>query len=784
MVRRFFTRRDDTSEAAKGPGPEARRSRRRPALEALEHRTLLSFAGSLRQVSAIYGDNYAPANASSPNGTSVAVWINNNEKTSPHLYAQRFDTQGDPTGPVIIVDDNSTAGAYETAVALDASGRFVVAWQDYNTATRVTAIEMRAYSAAGAPLTGVTRVATAAAGTVFGPSVAASNGSFVIAYDRYTGTYNEVLAQRYTYASGVPVGHGTFIVDASGQGDDLPSVAMAPDGRFDIAYEHYTSPIKADVDLARYTAAGTLAGRTPVSIAAGLEPMPSVAMDDSGNAVVAYVAPDAVSYNIVANRVTAAGAVSPRITVADDSVANYGYPSVALSPVGGDFAVADYNTREAGVHVQQIAASNAVLGDFDMPYLDGFGDEAAPSISIDGYDRLFVTYTARPGSNDEVYSHRALLPSYPAQQVSTTAGDNLQTRNASSANGTSVVTWVNTVNSSNHDLYAQRFDAQGRPAGAPIAVDVSAADSYDPVVAMDASGRFIVAWEDLDDAIGGDVIEMRAYSASGAPLTPITRVSGPATGGTDFGPTVAASDGSFVVAYVHSGDGYDIYARRYTYASGVPVGHGTFVVANMPQGEVWPSIAMAPDGRFDIAYEFAYSPSDHDIYLARYTAAGAFAGTSYVNDDTNLESTPSVSMDNAGIAVVAYVEAIGYPTGIFANRVSAAGVVGPRITVAYGGGSTYYSAPSVALSPTTGAFVVAFNTNLFSTKGGFGAGFYAMEFSASDAAMEPLYNALGSPDDAAGVSVSIDGHGRYLVTFTLSNGTHKEVDSFRDFLAT
>ena len=132
----------------------------------------------------------------------------------------------------------------------------------------------------------------------------------------------------------------------------------------------------------------------------------------------------------------------------------------------------------------------------------------------------------------------------------------------------------------------------------------------------------------------------------------------------------------------------------------MPVGHGTFVVAGMPQDELSPTIAMAPDGRFDIAYEYAYSPSDHDIYLARYTAAGAFAGTSYVNVDTNFETEPSVSMDNAGNAVVAYVEAIGLSTGIFADRVSAAGLVGLRITVAYGGGISYF-VPSVALSPTT-----------------------------------------------------------------------------------
>ena len=111
-------------------------------------------------------------------------------------------------------------------------------------------------------------------------------------------------------------------------------------------------------------------------------------------------------------------------------------------------------------------------------------------------------------------------------------------------------------------------------------------------------------------------------------------------------------------------------------------------------------------------------------------------------------------MDNAGNAVVAYTEKFGpfifSPIGVFASRVIAAGVVGLRITVAYGGGN--YWAPSVALSPTTGDFVVAFDTNVFNAITGFVQGVYAVEFSASNTPLGPLSRAIGSPDDGSGVS--------------------------------
>jgi hypothetical protein len=100
MVRRFFTRRDGAAATGTAARATARRlRRRRPGLEALEPRTLLSFAGSLRQVGARYGENSSPANARSANGTSVAVWIHSAPEAGPHVYAQRFDAQGDPAGP-------------------------------------------------------------------------------------------------------------------------------------------------------------------------------------------------------------------------------------------------------------------------------------------------------------------------------------------------------------------------------------------------------------------------------------------------------------------------------------------------------------------------------------------------------------------------------------------------------------------------------------------------------------------------------------------------------------
>ena len=153
----------------------------------------------------------------------------------------------------------------------------------------------------------------------------------------------------------------------------------------------------------------------------------------------------------------------------------------------------------------------------------------------------------------------------PEQQVSfnpqTTANTNSD--NASSSNGTSVAVWVNAFSITDNDIWAQRFDQIGNPTGAPIQVDFLGSDnSFDPHVSMDSTGNFVVAWENLNSD-GTENIMMRYFSASGSPITDITRVS--SSGSTDFNPDVAASFNSFVISWTHrfSATNFDIDAERF-----------------------------------------------------------------------------------------------------------------------------------------------------------------------------------------------------------------------------
>jgi hypothetical protein len=349
-------------------------------------------------------------------------------------------------------------------------------------------------------------------------------------------------------------------------------------------------------------------------------------------------------------------------------------------------------------------------------------------------------------------------------------GANYDTDNASSSNGTSVVVWVND-SATDSDIWAQRIDKTGHLTGSPIQVDVTGADSDRPHVSISGNGKFVVTWQD-SNTDGTTSVMMRYFSAAGSPLTGITQVSD--AGSQDYSPDVAASNGSLVItwAHAHSSTDDDIYAERYVISGGVPTSPTRIDVNTDGNVENAPSVAMSPDGRFDIVYErqFSSNSSNWDILGSQYDKNGTLLhGAVHINYDTKPEYESSVSMDNAGNAVVAYAEFVGIDDGIYANRWSSSNVVSSKINVhnTFGIDERF---PSVALAPTGGQFVVAYNTN---------DGFQATEIDANNKHVTTF-----GPVDGSGPAMSVDGSGHWLVTYERSNSSSGHLDIFgrRDFL--
>jgi hypothetical protein len=774
MIRRFFTRREVTSAAGQAASPGARRARRsRPALEALEGRTLLSFGGSEHRISLNpqVSDNFGSDNASSRTGASVAVWVNTFSSTDHDIWAQRFDPTGQPAGAPIQVDFLGTDDSYAPHVSMDGSDRFVVTWENRNPDGTFSVL-MRYYNGLGSPLTDITRV-TPVGSTDYQPDVAVSNGSFVITWaHHFSATDDDIYAERYDISNGVPQGQGIFIVNGDGNSEAHPSVAMQQNGIFDIAYERQFSGSDWDILASQYDGNGALVrSDVHINFDGSAEHNPSISMDNNGNAVVAYEeAANGNDTGIYANRLSTTGVVGARITVRDDFGNGEGGPSVALARTDGQFVVA-YNNH-FGLQATEMSANDAPLTTLG-PFF-GIGDVAAAS--IDGFDRFVVTSTRfNPATNHEdIFSRRDFLPSgveslvHPASGVFTNV--DTQTDNASSpgTNGASVAVWVNNTSGDNNDIYAQRFDNLGRRLGSPIAIDTTTANSQHPHVAMDSGGRFVVTWENLT-VDGTSAIMYRYFNFDGTAVTPITQLS--ANGMADFDPDVAASAGSFVISYTHtfSPTNHDIRAERFVVSGNTVTPQGIFAVNNDANDEGRSSVAMSPTGRTTIAYQRQFAGSDWDILASQYDGAALVRSNIHVNFDGLTELNPSVSADSSGNVVVAYDRINNGDSGIYANRLTwSTGAVSPVITVRDVIGLNERGA-SVGLSQTTGDFVVAYNIG----------GTFTTEVTEVNAANAVISVSRSFPGfDPA---VSIDALNRYVVTYTRFNADPGGTNSFDIF---
>src|SRR4029077_5560792 len=147
--------------------------------------------------------------------------------------------------------------------------------------------------------------------------------------------------------------------------------------------------------------------------------------------------------------------------------------------------------------------------------------------------------------------------------------------------------------------------------GTPRAADFPAnkdgvSDQYDPAVARDAHGNFIVVWSQVAD--GNSEIMGRRYQANGTPLGPVFKVNqdpaGAPTAPADFNPAVAATgDGGYIVAWINllpAGDGTSgstpqVLARKLN-AAGAPVGAQVRISTGLVAGDR-PDVCVDTQGR-------------------------------------------------------------------------------------------------------------------------------------------------------------------------------------------
>jgi hypothetical protein len=240
----------------------------------------------LRVNSHLAGCQQASAVAFAPDGSFVVAWESEGQDGDGWgVYAQRFDRNGSLAGPEIQVNATTAGDQRSPAVACGSAGICVVAWESAG-----SGVDLRGLDASG-PVTGEVQAAASPAGDQRHPAVAVQpTGHVVVAWEGPDGSGPGVFLRRF--AANLTAPGSEVRANAGTAGFQTgPSLAMDGSGNIIVAWEASGRDGSASGIVARRfdRFLSPLAGEVDVNATtAGLQSRPRVASAGSGDFVVAW----------------------------------------------------------------------------------------------------------------------------------------------------------------------------------------------------------------------------------------------------------------------------------------------------------------------------------------------------------------------------------------------------------------------------------------------------------------------------------------------------------------
>jgi hypothetical protein len=355
-----------------------------------------------------------PDVAVAADGSYAVTWASQNQDGDGWgIYAQSFDAAGNALSGEILVNTSTTGDQKNPSVAIDDAGNFVVAWETNHLGSGYFNIYAQRFDAAGNKLGSEFRVDAVAGGDVLNASVAMdADGDFVIAFENqvnHDGDGWGIYARRYDN-TGASQGGG-FLVNSTTVGNQAaPSVAMDSSGNFVIAWG---GPVGVDqsVLFQRYDFNGDTVGSETVVTSAGYSA--SVSVNDSGDFVIAWQYADGSSWGVSARQYDLSGtAVAPEFQVNTYTTDDQVYPDVAIDPEG-NFTVVWYSLLQDanpgwGVYGQRYDAAG---GTIDGEFLINTTTTGAQYHAAIGVDDKVVAWDGNgSGDADGIYVKRYGIP--------------------------------------------------------------------------------------------------------------------------------------------------------------------------------------------------------------------------------------------------------------------------------------------------------------------------------------------------------------------------------------
>jgi len=384
-----------------------------------------------------------------------------------------------------------------------------------------------------------------------------------------------ILSTKLIFAQGV-IKDDFLVNDDAGNTDQFnPSISMDAVGNFAIVWFDFRND-NWDIYYQRYNNAGTALGvntKANDDTESASQEHPSIAMDVTGNFVIAWDDNRNNNYDIYFQRYTSTGgALGVNIKVNDDpgSVKQWD-PSISMD-AAGNFVVVWIDERNGNrdIYFQRYTSTGGALGVNTKVNDDsGNADQISPVILIDAAGNFVIVWHDFRNGNWDIYFQRYTSTGTPLginTKVNDDAGGEFQMYPSISmdAAGNFVVGWQDYRNT-NWDIYFQRFTSTGSALGANTRVndDTDSMDQKLPSISTDGTGNFVVVWQDnRQDQYNVDIYAQRYFSngnPNGANYPVVA--DGPNEG--ESSPVVIVNNSNINFSWQDNrrSEGWDIYAK-------------------------------------------------------------------------------------------------------------------------------------------------------------------------------------------------------------------------------
>ncbi len=347
----------------------------------------------------------------------VITWQSENQDGDDFgIYGRAYNNANSPVSSEFQINTTTTGDQTDATVAMDGSGNFIVTWQGEPQSGSRASIYGQRFQANGLPIGTEFLVNGGSFQTKTNPAVAAdSPGNFVVVYESEGQNSNSfgqdlsgtgIFAQRFN-RTGALIGPEFRVNTRTERDQTAPVVAMNPEGSFVVAWVSDDGS-GSGIFGQRYSSSGQ-----PIGIefqinseTRGTQTNPSIAIDDTGNYVVAWQGSggrDSDGFGIYAQRYSSSGnPLGSEILVNDTTRSDQVLPNLSMD-AGGNFAVvwASGRSRDSRIFGQRFFSSGSRDGSEFQVNESNSDEQTGPVVGLSPTGDFAVAWQNRDRSGGD-----------------------------------------------------------------------------------------------------------------------------------------------------------------------------------------------------------------------------------------------------------------------------------------------------------------------------------------------------------------------------------------------